>query len=65
ELGQELLKKTKGFREFVVIPRRWVIERTCAWFTFYRRLNREYALLPETRETFIYITLARRACCEN
>ena len=59
ELEQELLEKTSGFRDFVVIPRRWVVERTFAWFTFYRRLNRDCDLLPETTETFIYTTMSR------
>jgi putative transposase len=59
DLEQELLKKTRGFREFVVIPRRWVVERTFAWFTFYRRLNRDYDLLSETTEAFIYTTMSR------
>jgi transposase len=58
ELEQELLKKAKGFRDFVVIPRRWVVERTFAWFSFYRRLNRDYDLLPQTT-AFIYTTMPR------
>jgi transposase len=59
DLEQELLKKTKGFRDFVVIPRRWVVERTFAWLSFNRRLNRDYDLLPETTETFIYTAMSR------
>lgn len=59
ELIEELRKKTRGFREFVVIPRRWVVERTFAWLSFYRRLNRDYELLPETTEAFIYTAMSR------
>jgi transposase len=35
------------------------VERTFAWFTFYRRLNRDDDLLPETTKTFIYTALSR------
>jgi transposase len=58
-LQEELLKKTRGFREFVVIPRRWVVERTFAWLSFCRRLNRDYEFLPETSETLIYTAMIR------
>lgn len=59
DLMQEMLKKTRGHRDFVVIPRRWVVERTFAWLSFNRRLNRDYDLLPETTETFIYAAMIR------
>lgn len=44
---------------FKVIPRRWVVERTFAWWTFQRRLNRDYDLLPVTTECFIYLAMIR------
>ena len=59
DLVQELLKKTRGHRSFVVVPRRWVVERTFAWLSFNRRLNRDYELLPETSETLIYTAMIR------
>ncbi|WP_420845993.1 transposase [Meiothermus hypogaeus] len=59
DLIEELGKKTRGRRSFVVIPRRWVVERTFAWLSFNRRLNRDYELLPETTETFIYVAMIR------
>lgn len=54
DLAEELLKKTRGYRSFVVISRRWVVEHTFAWLSLNRRLNRDYELLPETSETLIY-----------
>lgn len=35
-------------RGFVLLPRRWVVERTFAWMTNFRRLNRDYERLAET-----------------
>lgn len=35
-------------RGFVLLPRRWVVERTFAWMTNFRRLNRDYERLSET-----------------
>jgi len=44
---------------FVVLPRRWIVERTFAWLSFNRRLSKEYELLPATSETFIYISMIK------
>lgn len=33
---------------FVVLPRRWVVERSLAWMAKFRRLARDYERLPET-----------------
>lgn len=30
-----------------VLPRRWVVERTLGWLGRYRRLSKDYELLPE------------------
>ena len=45
-------KQTKGF---VLLKKRWVVERTFGWLMGCRRLVRDYELLPETCETFIYL----------
>jgi len=44
---------------FVILPRRWVVERTFAWFGFNRRLARDYERLTDTSETMIYLTMTR------
>jgi putative transposase len=48
--------KKKGF---VVLPRRWVVERTFAWLTQCRRLCREYEVLPASSEAMIYLAMTR------
>ncbi|MCC5626961.1 IS5 family transposase [Nostoc sphaeroides] len=44
---------------FVLLPKRWVVERTLGWLTGCRRLNKDYELLPQTSETFIYLAMIR------
>jgi len=56
-----------GFR---VIPKRWIVERTCSWLGRQRRLSQEYERLASTAEAFIYLVgirllLARLARIEN
>jgi putative transposase len=42
---------------FVVLPKRWIVERTFAWLARYRRHARDYERNPETSEAFIYIAM--------
>jgi len=57
---------TRPTRAFAVIARRWVVERTFAWWNLYRRLSKDYELLPEVSEAAsyavtIHLTLRRLA----
>lgn len=49
-------EQTKGF---VLLKKRWVVERTFGWLMGCRRLVRDYESLPETSETFIYLAMIR------
>src|SRR6266480_2006992 len=44
----EVIKLPHAKRGFVLLPRRWVVERSFAWMTRFRRLARDYERLPET-----------------
>jgi transposase len=44
----EVVKLPEAKRGFVLLPRRWVIERSFAWVARFRRLARDYERLPET-----------------
>lgn len=48
-----IVEKVEGQRGFVLLPRRWVVERTFAWLTRHRRLSRDYERLPQSSEAFI------------
>ncbi len=43
-----VVKHTEAKRGFVRLPRRWVVERTFAWLTRFRRLAKDYERLEET-----------------
>jgi transposase len=44
----EVVKLPQAKQGFVLLPRRWVVERSFAWATRFRRLVRDYERLPET-----------------
>jgi transposase len=44
----EVVKHTEAKRGFILLPRRWVVERSFAWATRFRRLAKDYERLPET-----------------
>lgn len=52
---QELLPP----RGFIVLPRRWVVERTFAWISQNRRMSKDYERLAATSEAFIYVAMTR------
>ena len=44
----DVVKHTEAQRGFVLLPRRWVVERSFGWMARFRRLARDYERLPET-----------------
>ena len=44
----EVVKQEEAKRGFVLLPRRWVVERDFAWASRFRRLVKDYERLPET-----------------
>jgi putative transposase len=53
----QITKRSDAVKGFVVIPKRWIVERTFGWFNRYRRLSKDYELLPETSATIIQVTM--------
>ncbi len=52
-LRVQIVKRTDDMKGFVVLPRRWVVERTFSWFGRNRRLNKDYENLADTLAAFI------------
>lgn len=55
----DIIKKKKGQAGFVLLPRRWVVERTFAWLGRNRRLAKDYEQVTECSETWIYLASIR------
>ena len=62
----QVVKLSEAKRGFVLLPRRWVVERSFAWKSRFRRLVRDYERLPETVKglhflSFVILMLAKYA----
>ena len=60
----EIVKHTEAKRGFVLLPKRWVVERTFGWLGRFRRLARDYERIAETLKhyhwlAFLGLLLAR------
>lgn len=51
----EVVKHTEAKRGFVLLPRRWVVERSFGWAARFRRLARDYERLSQTIASFHYL----------
>jgi putative transposase len=51
----EIVSRPPGVKRFVVLKKRWVVERTFAWLATYRRLNRDYEKTVESSEARVRI----------
>jgi transposase len=54
-----VIRRLAGTEGFVVVPRRWVVERTFGWLGRWRRLARDYEELPEVSETMVKLAMIR------
>ncbi len=52
-LRLEIVKRSDDMKGFVVLPRRWVVERTFSWFGRNRRLAKDFESLAETLLAFV------------
>jgi len=49
----EIVKRNDEMQGFVVLPRRWIVERTFSWFGRNRRLAKDWENLAETVRAFV------------
>lgn len=55
----EAVLRPQEAQGFVLLPKRWVVERTYGWLHWCRRLNVDYERLPASSESLIYIAMIR------
>jgi len=51
--------RPEGCTGFVLLPRRWVVERTWTWLNQSRRLSKDYERLPKSSEAMMYLSMTR------
>lgn len=54
----EVVKLPTAKKGFVLLPRRWVVERSFGWMARFRRLARDYERLPETLAGLHFLAFA-------
>ena len=54
----EVVKLPEAKRGFVLLPRRWVVERSFGWAARFRRLAKDYERLTETLEGLHYVAFS-------
>jgi putative transposase len=55
----KVVLRSDARKGFVLLARRWVVERTFSWLNHYRRLSKDYELLTSSSESMIYIAMIR------
>jgi putative transposase len=53
----EIVKRPEGIKSFLLLPKRWIVERTFAWLGRYRRLSKDYEYLTQTSEAMIRVAM--------
>ena len=59
KLEVQVVKRSDDVKKFVVLPRRWVVERTFGWLMRQRRLVRDYETTEASAEAWVYIAMIR------
>ena len=59
QIDIEIVKRSDAAKGFVVLPKRWVVERTFAWLGRYRIHSRDYERLTKSSETQVRISMVQ------
>jgi putative transposase len=54
-----IVRRMAGTSGFMLLPRRWVVERTLGWLGRWRRLSKDYEQLPEVSEAMVTLAMIR------
>ncbi len=53
----EIVKRSDDQKGFVVLPKRWIVERSLAWLGKCRRLSKDYEENPKSSEAWIDLAM--------
>jgi putative transposase len=56
----EIVKRPAGSKGFVLVAKRWIVERTFAWLSRCRRLSKDYERSPAVCATWIHVSMIHR-----
>jgi len=55
----EIVLRSDSSTKFEVLPKRWIVERTFAWFESYRRLSKDFEYQTETSQAMIQLAMIK------
>ena len=58
DIDLQVIKKPEGQTDFVLLPKRWVVERSFAWLSRFRRLGRDYERLSSSLQQLHFVVFA-------
>jgi putative transposase len=53
----EIVRRPEGIKGFLLLPKRWIVERTFGWFNRYRRLSKDYEYVTQTSEAMLRVAM--------
>jgi putative transposase len=53
----EIVQRPADAKGFVVLPKRWIVERTLAWLTRYRRLSKDFEETSRSSEAWVQLAM--------
>ena len=56
----EIVRRPSDAQGWMVLPKRWIVERTFGWLGRYRRLSRDFEHTLQSSEAMVYIASIRR-----
>ena len=55
EIDLQIVKLPEAKKGFVLLPRRWVVERSFGWLSLFRRFNRDFERLPRVLASLQFV----------
>ena len=53
----EIVRRPEEAKGFVVVRKRWIVERTLSWLGKFRRLSKDYEFSPQSSESMVYLAM--------